>query len=136
MAIIGHPPESRGWKPGDLMYEPILEEGVRVEAFVTVDAGLWAPTHIGARSWLFKHVHIGHDADIGEDCEISSAAVVGGHCVIGDRTRIGINATIKPFVTIGSDCKIGCGAVVTKNVPPGEVWAGNPAKKITKDNNV
>lgn len=44
---------------------------------------------------------------------------------------IGSKATLFP-VTIGEGAIIGAGAVVTKNIPAGEVWAGNPAKFIKK----
>ena len=33
-------------------------------------------------------------------------------------------------VTIGARAVIGAGSVVTKDVPDGEIWAGNPAKRI------
>ena len=41
---------------------------------------------------------------------------------------IGANATILPGLSIGEKAMIGAGAVVTKNVPPNAVVAGNPAK--------
>jgi len=43
---------------------------------------------------------------------------------------IGANATILPGVTIGKKSMIGAGAVVTKDVPDGETWVGNPARKL------
>ncbi|MFN3020957.1 acyltransferase [Chryseobacterium sp. TY3] len=42
---------------------------------------------------------------------------------------IGANATILPGLTIGENAVIGAGSVVTKDVPAGETWFGNPAKK-------
>lgn len=45
---------------------------------------------------------------------------------------IGANSTICPGVTIGEGSMIGAGSVVTKNVPAGELWLGNPAKFIRK----
>ena len=42
--------------------------------------------------------------------------------------RIGSHTTIMSGVTIGKNALIGAGSVVTKNVPNGEVWIGNPAK--------
>lgn len=36
-----------------------------------------------------------------------------------------------PGVTIGNDVIVGCGAVVTKSKPDGEIWAGIPVKKLT-----
>jgi len=50
--------------------------------------------------------------------------------VIEDFVRIGNNVTILPGITIESHAVIGAGAVVTKDVPSGEIWAGVPAKKI------
>ncbi len=43
---------------------------------------------------------------------------------------IGSNATILPGLTIGENAVVGAGAVVTKDVPPNEVWVGNPARKL------
>lgn len=43
---------------------------------------------------------------------------------------IGANATIVCGVIIGEKALIGAGAVVTKDVPAGEVWVGNPARKL------
>ncbi len=129
-AVIGHPPEYRDWTPEDPMYEPKLGVRVRIEAFVSVDAGVEVPTEIGDRTWLMKHVHVGHDARVGMDCELSPGVVVGGYCNIGHRVKIGVNACLRPHINVGRDAVIGAGAVVVKDVPPGEVWAGNPAAFI------
>jgi acetyltransferase-like isoleucine patch superfamily enzyme len=45
------------------------------------------------------------------------------------RASIGANATILCGITIGENAMIGAGSVVTKDVPDGELWYGNPAKK-------
>lgn len=52
------------------------------------------------------------------------------HIVIGSDVWIGEGATIMDGVTIGNGAIIGAKAVVTKDIPPFEVWGGNPAKKI------
>ena len=41
---------------------------------------------------------------------------------------IGAGAVILPGLTIGEGAMIGAGSVVTKDVPAGELWIGNPAK--------
>jgi acetyltransferase-like isoleucine patch superfamily enzyme len=43
---------------------------------------------------------------------------------------IGAGAVILPGITIGAGAAIGAGAVVTRDVPAGETWAGNPARKL------
>lgn len=129
-AVIGHAPEHRDWTPDMPAYDPLLGDAVRIEAFVTIDAGVNRNTTIGHRTWLMKHVHVGHDAIVGDDCELAPGVVVGGHCEIGDRVKIGINACLKPGVTVGDETRIGAGAVVVHNVPPGITVAGNPARPI------
>jgi len=45
---------------------------------------------------------------------------------------IGSGANILCGVTIGRGALVGAGSVVTKNVPPNEVWVGNPARFLKK----
>jgi len=47
---------------------------------------------------------------------------------------IGANATILPGITIGENAVVGAGSVVTKDVKPGSIVAGIPAKEIKKTN--
>jgi acetyltransferase-like isoleucine patch superfamily enzyme len=49
---------------------------------------------------------------------------------IHENAKIGANATILPGIVVGKDALVGAGSVVTKDVPPGAVVVGNPAKKI------
>ncbi|MBN1164776.1 MAG: N-acetyltransferase [Candidatus Krumholzibacteriota bacterium] len=42
--------------------------------------------------------------------------------------RIGVNVTVVPYVTIGEGSLVGSGAVVTKDIPPGVLVYGNPAR--------
>lgn len=51
---------------------------------------------------------------------------------INNRVWIGANAIILRGVNIGEGAIIAAGAVVTKNIPPNELWGGIPAKKIKK----
>ena len=48
--------------------------------------------------------------------------------IVKQGASIGANATILCGITIGENAMIGAGSVVTKDVPDGEVWYGNPAK--------
>lgn len=60
------------------------------------------------------------------------SATYGRPIVIEDKAWIGINSTILPGVRIGYGAIVGAGSVVTKDVPPMTVVAGNPAKFIKK----
>ncbi|MEH6407553.1 MAG: acyltransferase [Leeuwenhoekiella sp.] len=53
--------------------------------------------------------------------------------VVGDNVWIGTNAIILKGVTIGDGAIIAAGAVVNKNVPPGSLVGGVPAKIIKND---
>jgi acetyltransferase-like isoleucine patch superfamily enzyme len=50
--------------------------------------------------------------------------------MIGDKAWIGFNAIILPGVTVGEGAVVGAGSVVTKDVPPYTIVAGNPARII------
>jgi len=76
---------------------------------------------------------------IGEESYIASGSMVLTHdfcrgirtdTYIGKRCFIGANVIVLPGVTIGDSVVVGCGAVVTKDVPSGRVVAGNPARVV------
>ena len=49
---------------------------------------------------------------------------------IGDNVFIGTNCLICKGVTIGENAIVAAGSVVVKSIPAGEVWGGNPAKRL------
>lgn len=73
-----------------------------------------------------------HDASIGTLCGRENVSDICGRIKIGDYTFIGAGVIIMCGVTIGNRCVVGAGAVVTKSIPSGEIWGGNPARKIKK----
>lgn len=104
------------YKGVDFGSEPYLIElgnHVRITnncKFITHDGGVWVLRKI------YKNEHID----------------LFGKITIGDNVHIGINSVIMPNVHIGSNVIIGCGAVVTKDIPDGEIWGGVPARFIKK----
>lgn len=50
--------------------------------------------------------------------------------IIADDVFIGAHVTILKGVNIGARSIIAAGSIVTKDIPPDEIWGGNPAKKI------
>lgn len=93
----------------------------------------------GSEPWLIKignHTLVSFDVifithDAGTWCfrnqERYKHTVKFGKIVVGDNCFIGARSTILPGVTIGNDCIVAAGAVVTKDIPSGEVWGGVPA---------
>lgn len=55
-----------------------------------------------------------------------------GKVTIGKRVFIGVNTLIVNSVEIGDDAVIAAGSVVTKDIPAGEIWGGNPARFLKK----
>lgn len=79
-------------------------------------------------------VHIGHEAHLHRNTEVTAGAVVAGFVEIGDHSYIGINSSIKNRIYLGENCVIGMGANVTKSVEAGITVTGNPAAPFRKGN--
>jgi len=80
-----------------------------------------------------SHVDIGPEATIltlGHDPHSAEFADRGGEVVIGDRAWVCYRAIVLPGVKIGEGAVIGAGAVVSRDVEPYTVVAGNPARPV------
>jgi len=96
-------------------------------------------TNFGSEPWLVR---------IGDDCGVAPNVTFVCHGAntifqdkydsltgfgkidVRDKCYIGVNVTILPNVTIGPFSVVGAGSVITKDVPPHSVVAGNPAQVI------
>lgn len=88
--------------------------------------GIW----LGARS-IGDDVHIRHHTTFG----LLSRHDLGGKPIIGNRVDVGVGACILGAITVGDDCVIGPNSVVIRDLPPGSVVMGVPARQtaIWKD---
>lgn len=86
-------------------------------------------TKIGDKNIIMRGVHLGHNSSVGNDCEICTGVILGGYSVIEDGVKLKLGVIVRNRVTIGKGAIIGMGSIVTKDVPAGETWYGNPAKK-------
>lgn len=79
------------------------------------------------------------DARVGRHCLISQNVTIGGRSglegapELGDYVRVGAGAKILGNVKVGDFAVIGANAVVVKDVPPGAVVAGVPARVLRTD---
>ena len=108
----------------------IMGKDVEIGEHVCIDRGALGNTIIGNGVKIDNLVHIAHNVEIGEHSLIVAGTVLGGSCKIGKRCFIGMSASIKNGVVIGDDVTIGMGAVVLRDIPDGETWVGNPARKL------
>lgn len=77
-------------------------------------------------------VVIGETSEVGDDCIIFHGVTLGGvkfdpvkrHPTVGNRVLIGAGAKILGPVMIGDDAKVGANAVLTKDLPAGQVFVG------------
>lgn len=105
-----------------------LGDDVEIGANTAVDRGTLDDTVIGARTKIDNLCQVGHNVRIGTDCLIAGMTGIAGSAKIGDGVIVGGAVAISDHVTIGSGARIAGRSGITKDVPPGETWAGFPAR--------
>ena len=131
-----------------------LGQGTVIEREVTV----WLGEHPQASIELGRRVYVGRNCYLGaqEPLRIGDDTLIGAYSylitanhsfanpaltirqqgyttrpvTIGRDVWIGAHVVVLPGVSIGDRAVVGAGAVVTKSIPAGEIWAGVPAKQI------
>ncbi len=129
-----HPAENKEWLKFEHLGGVQIGDGVEIGANTCIDRGTLGNTIIGDGTKIDNLVHIAHNVRIGRHCLIIAHAMIGGSCVIGDNTWVAPNAGVLQKTNIGEGATIGLGAVVLKDIPPHETWAGVPARKLEQHN--
>lgn len=111
----------------------VVEDEVHIGSNTCIDRGSLGNTIIGKNTKIDNLVHIAHNVQIGENCNIIALSIIGGSTIIGNNTWISPSVSVRDAITIGSNSLIGLGAVVIKSIPDNEVWMGNPAKFFKKN---
>jgi acetyltransferase-like isoleucine patch superfamily enzyme len=73
---------------------------------------------------------VDHDHDISGTGALPKSPGPCAPIVLSDYVWVGANSVILKGVEIGLGSVIAAGAVVTKSIPPNEIWGGVPARKI------
>lgn len=157
-AAIARCPDSVVIEPGALVFHPenvFLDEDVYVGHYAILKGYYKNRLVVGAGSWIgqaaFLHaaggITVGRRVGIGPHaCILTSAhelppraqakaaildeAIAFAPVVLEDGCDIGVGAILLPGVTVGAGAQVGAGAVVTSDVAPFTVVAGNPARLL------
>ena len=71
-----------------------------------------------------------HDGRVGDYATIASGVRLGGGAILEPGAYVGAGALIREGVTVGARSLVGMGSVVLRDIPPGQIWAGNPASLL------
>lgn len=130
---------------------------------INISKSHWIPSSLRIKLWRMGGVNIGQGCFVGESVRLDTihpelieigdgCTITAGVCIlthfrkdfdyyigsvkIGNRVFIGMNTIIANSVEIGNSAIVGAGSIVTKDIPAGEIWAGNPARFIRKREDV
>ncbi|WP_336023514.1 acyltransferase [Halobellus salinisoli] len=119
-------------------YGATFGDEVMIGSFVEVQSDVV----VGDRTRIQSHAFVPSLTELGDDVFFShGAAIVNDvyppsgdsgkweETAVGDGAVIGTNATLLP-VEVGENALVGAGAVVTEDVPPNAIVAGNPAEVV------
>jgi len=113
----------------------IVEIGndVEIGANSTIDRARFGKTIIGEGTKIDNLVQIGHNCVIGKHCLIVALTGIAGSSRLEDHVTIAGQVGIAGHVTVGSKAILSARTGVTKSIPGGLVYAGNPAQPIRDD---
>ncbi len=101
-----------------------LAPGAAVMPFASISHNAF----IGRCAIVSTRSFVGHDTKVGPLCHLTATCVVGSQITIGKVATIGLHATVIENCQIGDYALVGAAALVTKNIPAGQIWAGHPAR--------
>ncbi|WP_163652410.1 2,3,4,5-tetrahydropyridine-2,6-dicarboxylate N-acetyltransferase [Listeria sp. PSOL-1] len=107
-------------------------------AVIMMGASINIGAVIGEQTMIDMNVVMGGRATVGKNCHIGAGTVLAGvieppsadPVVIEDDVVVGANTVILEGVRVGKGAVVAAGAIVTKNVEPGTVVAGVPARVL------
>ena len=84
-------------------------------------------TRIGDDNLFMAYSHVAHDCVVGSNTVFANCASLAGHVEIGDWVILGGLSAVHQHCKIGAHAFLAGGAIVTRDVPPYVMVAGNPS---------
>lgn len=135
-------PDTRIWQNVVVLPGAVIGDRCNINAhcFIENDVIVGNNVTIKCGVYLWDGIRIANDVFVGPNVTFTNDRFPrsGQHpaeflkTVIEDGASIGAGSVILCGITIGRNAMIGAGSVVTKDVPEGELWYGNPARFIRK----
>lgn len=121
-------------------FNSLVHPSASVGEFVSVGSGTIIQSGVGITTnaelgrFLLIDINatIGHDVSVGDYSTISTGVNLAGGVSIGSECWIGSGSVIIEDVFIGDGVLLGAGSVVTRDIPPGKLAYGVPAR-VVKD---
>ena len=127
-ASIGDEPQDKKYKgePTRLRIgdRNVFRESCTINRGTGHDKGV---TLIGSDNLFMAYSHVAHDCVIGNNTVFANCASLGGHVEIGDWVILGGLTAVHQFAKIGVHAFLGGGSILSRDVPPYVMVAGNPA---------
>lgn len=106
----------------------IVGDDVEIGANSCIDRGALGDTVIGDGVKIDNLVQIGHNVTIGPGTVIAAQTGISGSVHVGAGVMMGGQVGMADHIEIGAGAQLAAQSGVMRNVPPGEKWAGTPAK--------
>ena len=127
---------SIGEDPQDLKYNGedsklIIGDNNIFREYSTVNRGTVTginKTIIGSNNLFMAYTHVAHDCVIKDHCILSNAASLAGHVTLGKSVSLGGFTLVHQFCDIGDYAFSGLGTVISRDVTPFTLVAGNHAQ--------
>jgi UDP-N-acetylglucosamine acyltransferase len=127
--VIGARPQDKKSKIDD-PFGLICGHGNQFREGVTISKGTSASgrTIIGDENLWMANSHLAHDSIVGNRCVFANGVSIAGHVEIGDDVQFGGHSAVHQFAQIGRLAFIAANAMVSQNVPPFCLVAGDHAQ--------
>jgi len=128
-ASIGAPPQDLKYRGEPSTLE--LGDDNTIREYVTLQPGTMGGglvTRIGSGCLFMVSAHVGHDCRVGSSVILANGAALGGHVIVEDYAIVGALAGVHQFVRVGESALCAAGAMVSLDVPPFCIAAGDRAR--------